>query len=74
MLGTFENPGVMTLTMKELFNTIKEKSASRNYKIKFSYLEIYNEMIRDLLGEDTTVILCLHCFTTSVTTVFMHVV
>ena len=57
MLGTFENPGVMTLTMKELFNTIKEKSASRNYKIKFSYLEIYNEMIRDLLGEDTTEVL-----------------
>lgn len=57
MLGTIENPGVMTLTMRELFNAIKQKSITRNYKIRFSYLEIYNEMIRDLLGEDPTEVL-----------------
>ena len=57
MLGTLENPGVMTLTMKELFNAIKEKSSTRKYKIRFSYLEVYNEMIRDLLGEDPTEVL-----------------
>lgn len=57
MLGTIENPGVMTLTMRELFSAIKEKSTSRDYKLKFSYLEIYNEMIRDLLGENPTEVL-----------------
>ena len=57
MLGTIENPGVMTLTMRELFSAIEKKSATRNYKLKFSYLEIYNEMIRDLLGENPTDVL-----------------
>lgn len=43
--------------MGELFKAIESKSSTRDYKIKFSYLEIYNEMIRDLLGEDPTEVL-----------------
>ena len=49
MLGTETNPGIMPLTLKELFNKVKLLKAERQYKLKFWYLEIYNENIRDLL-------------------------
>ena len=48
MLGTEENPGIMSLTMNELFERIKSYP-EREYTIKLWYLEIYNENIRDLL-------------------------
>jgi len=48
MLGDEGNPGIMPLTLKELFKEV-EKYKEREYKIKFWYLEIYNENIRDLL-------------------------
>ena len=48
MLGKETNPGIMPLTLKELFNKVKLLS-ERQYKLKFWYLEIYNENIRDLL-------------------------
>ena len=49
MLGTEINPGIMPLTLKELFNKVKILKTERQYKLKFWYLEIYNENIRDLL-------------------------
>ena len=48
MLGNENNPGIMPLTLKELFNKVNSFN-DRNYKLKFWYLEIYNENIRDLL-------------------------
>ena len=48
MLGEEGNPGIMPLTLKELFREV-DKYKDRDYKIKFWYLEIYNENIRDLL-------------------------
>ena len=48
MLGNDENPGIMSLTLKDLFNKIK-KYCEREYTVKLWYLEIYNENIRDLL-------------------------
>ena len=48
MLGEEGNPGIMPLTLKELFKEV-DKYKEREYKIKFWYLEIYNENIRDLL-------------------------
>ena len=50
MLGTDEEEGIMVLTLKELFDKISSHSADREYKVKFWYLEIYNENIRDLLS------------------------
>ena len=46
MLGTAEHPGVMVLALQGLFEELKGKATSH---VKFSYLEIYNETVRDLL-------------------------
>ena len=48
MLGNESNPGIMPLTLRELFNKVNSFK-DRDYKLKFWYLEIYNENIRDLL-------------------------
>eukprot|EP01127_Copromyxa_protea_P005280 TRINITY_DN15230_c0_g1_i1.p1 TRINITY_DN15230_c0_g1~~TRINITY_DN15230_c0_g1_i1.p1 ORF type:complete len:805 (-),score=119.08 TRINITY_DN15230_c0_g1_i1:73-2127(-) len=48
MIGNSSAPGVMVLTMHELFERMKAED-ERTYDIKISYLEVYNETIRDLL-------------------------
>ena len=48
MLGTGEDPGIMARSLNELFELI-EKSSGKEYKLKMSYLEVYNETLRDLL-------------------------
>lgn len=50
MLGTENNPGVMYRTLHDLFVEIKKFEGSREYQVSMSYLEIYNELIRDLLA------------------------
>jgi kinesin family protein 18/19 len=50
MLGNEENPGIMLLTLQELFNKISSNSMIRDYNVKLLYIEIYNENIRDLLS------------------------
>lgn len=49
MLGTEENPGIMFQTMKEFFLKMKDFQIEREYNIRVSFLEIYNEQIRDLI-------------------------
>lgn len=51
MIGTPEQPGVMVLTMNELFTRLATLSVTHTYSITLSYLEIYNEHVRDLLVE-----------------------
>ena len=48
MLGNENNPGIMVLTLEELFSKVNSFN-DRDYKLKFWLLEIYNENIRDLL-------------------------
>lgn len=48
MSGTSENPGIMFLIIKGMFETISNE-ADKTFDIKVSYVEIYNEVIRDLL-------------------------
>ncbi|WVZ69792.1 hypothetical protein U9M48_018523 [Paspalum notatum var. saurae] len=50
MLGTIENPGVMVLAIKDLFSKVRQRSHDGNHSIQLSYLEIYNETVRDLLS------------------------
>ena len=47
--GTLQQPGVIFLTMQELFERIAERTDEKVTEISLSYLEIYNETIRDLL-------------------------
>jgi kinesin family protein 18/19 len=49
--GTAQQPGIIFLTMQELFEKISEVQETRQTEITLSYLEIYNETIRDLLVE-----------------------
>lgn len=47
--GTAQQPGIIFLTMQELFEKIEERSQEKSTELSLSYLEIYNETIRDLL-------------------------
>ncbi|KAL2024902.1 hypothetical protein VTK56DRAFT_3601 [Thermocarpiscus australiensis] len=47
--GTAQQPGIIFLTMQELFEKIQERSDEKITEVSLSYLEIYNETIRDLL-------------------------
>lgn len=52
--GTPEDPGVIFLTMKELYRRIAESKEESEVNVRLSYLEIYNETIRDLLSTEPT--------------------
>ncbi|XP_033106155.1 kinesin-like protein KIF18A [Anneissia japonica] len=49
MLGDPNSPGVIFLTMMELYHRIEQVQSEKLCDIAISYLEIYNETIRDLL-------------------------
>ncbi|KAK8984848.1 hypothetical protein V6N11_020161 [Hibiscus sabdariffa] len=51
MHGEQKSPGIIPLAVKDVFSTIQE-TPGREFLLRVSYLEIYNEVINDLL--DTT--------------------
>ena len=53
MIGTEENPGIMVRVMSDLFSICATQAAANvlTYKVTVSFLEVYNENIRDLLSE-----------------------
>lgn len=53
MIGNPQHPGIMVLTMRDLFHAIADKKSERQYHLSVSYMEIYNETIRDLLVENS---------------------
>ena len=48
MLGTSEVPGLCVLTINDIFQCIKRDVENDN-DVRITYVEIYNETIRDLL-------------------------
>ena len=51
--GTPQQPGIIFLTMQDLFDKVAEMKEEKVTEISLSYLEIYNETIRDLLVPST---------------------
>lgn len=52
MQGTQSSPGVIPLAITDIFSYIRE-TPSREFLLRVSYLEIYNEKIHDLLSMPT---------------------
>ncbi|CAI8612837.1 unnamed protein product [Vicia faba] len=57
MLGTMENPRVMVLAIKDLFSKIRIRSYDGNHVVHLSYLEVYNETVRDLISPGRPLVL-----------------
>uniref|UniRef100_A0A5F9DUB7 Kinesin-like protein n=1 Tax=Oryctolagus cuniculus TaxID=9986 RepID=A0A5F9DUB7_RABIT len=52
MEGTPENPGINQRALQLLFSEVQEKASDWEYNITVSAAEIYNEVLRDLLGKE----------------------
>ncbi|XP_075623438.1 kinesin-like protein KIF19 isoform X2 [Balearica regulorum gibbericeps] len=50
MLGTDCEPGIYIRTLDDLFKALEAATEEMDYRVSMSYLEIYNEVIRDLLN------------------------
>lgn len=48
MTGTNEAPGIMYLILKDMFDKMGQYE-DKTFEVRVSYVEIYNEVIRDLL-------------------------
>ncbi|XP_030397545.1 kinesin-like protein KIF18B isoform X2 [Gopherus evgoodei] len=49
MLGSEKSPGIMYLTMVELYKRIEARMEEKSCEVLISYQEVYNEQIHDLL-------------------------
>ncbi|KAM6114088.1 LOW QUALITY PROTEIN: kinesin-like protein KIF19 [Pterocles gutturalis] len=50
MLGTDCEPGIYIRTFDDLFKALEATAEEMDYRVSMSYLEIYNEVIHDLLN------------------------
>ena len=50
MTGTKESPGIVPLAIEDCFRVIETLDSPREYLLRVSYMEIYNEQIIDLLS------------------------
>jgi kinesin family protein 18/19 len=53
MIGSPQHPGIMVLTLRDLFLHIQSLAEAKGvqYNVSISFLEVYNENIRDLLSD-----------------------
>uniref|UniRef100_A0A3P8RJ23 Kinesin-like protein n=1 Tax=Amphiprion percula TaxID=161767 RepID=A0A3P8RJ23_AMPPE len=54
MEGVADDPGINQRALRLLFSEVTEKAPDWDYKISVSMVEIYNETLRNLLGENPT--------------------
>ena len=50
LMGTDTEPGIITLAVQDVFASVKEME-DYEFLIKVSYIEIYNDQIKDLLSK-----------------------
>lgn len=50
MIGTDENPGIYFYSVEELFDKIQQRRKLIDYEISVSFVEIYNENLKELLS------------------------
>lgn len=53
MVGTQDDPGLMVLSLHTIFDLIKKDKSSDEFEVSCSYLEVYNEVIYDLLEKSS---------------------
>ncbi|XP_043709084.1 kinesin-like protein KIN-8B [Telopea speciosissima] len=53
MVGTQDDPGLMVLSLHTIFDLIKKDRSSKDFEVSCSYLEVYNEVIYDLLQKSS---------------------
>ncbi|KNE70073.1 hypothetical protein AMAG_15055 [Allomyces macrogynus ATCC 38327] len=54
MQGTRKEPGIIPLAVEDIIRTTEEKTQGREWTIRMTYVEIYNEVVRDLLNPNNT--------------------
>ncbi|KAI8907808.1 P-loop containing nucleoside triphosphate hydrolase protein [Gorgonomyces haynaldii] len=52
MMGTEQQPGIIPQAVDDVFQYIKQQESSHEFLLRVSYLEIYNETLRDLLAPE----------------------
>ena len=58
MMGSHDQPGLIPRLCNVLFDRIDSKSQDgQSFKVEVSYMEIYNEKVRDLLDPNGWVVL-----------------
>ncbi|KAL6507467.1 Kinesin-like protein KIN-8B [Orobanche gracilis] len=53
MVGTRDDPGLMVLSLNTIFDLIEKDNTSDDFEVTCSYLEVYNEVIYDLLEKSS---------------------
>ncbi|KRY82624.1 Kinesin-like protein KIF18B, partial [Trichinella pseudospiralis] len=56
MLGSSASPGVILLTLEELYFRLQSENRDYNWELQVSYIEIYNEKVYDLLRPNKPVL------------------
>ncbi|KAH7281365.1 hypothetical protein KP509_36G043700 [Ceratopteris richardii] len=53
MAGTPEDPGLMVLSLQDIFQLVSKEEKDHKFEVTCSYLEVYNEVIYDLLEKSS---------------------
>ncbi|KAH6781876.1 P-loop containing nucleoside triphosphate hydrolases superfamily protein [Perilla frutescens var. hirtella] len=53
MVGTRDDPGLMVLSLNTIFDLIEKDDSFDHFEVTCSYLEVYNEVIYDLLEKSS---------------------
>uniref|UniRef100_A0A0E0GUE3 Kinesin-like protein n=1 Tax=Oryza nivara TaxID=4536 RepID=A0A0E0GUE3_ORYNI len=53
MVGTHSDPGLMVLSFRTIFDLVKKDDSKDTFEVSCSYLEVYNEVIYDLLEKSS---------------------